>query len=201
MSGSGKSGEVSPGACYRDVHVQPLNKKPRRDFGYRPDSGGFKERDKLRESVDRWDTCRSMSRANLASRSRPYSRRFRSPVQYSPSREYNGEYDSIYEQERGRGGDRRYSERTPSCHLQYNHGGHQDVQYRHNSRVQSSRHSPQPTKSERGPQRPRTDKSRRKWVEVDRSGKPYSSMVAILHTDLWAFAKEMDPFLNWDKQP
>jgi hypothetical protein len=56
-------------------------------------------------------------------------------------------------------------------------------------------------KLEKVAQRPHTDKSMKKWVEADCFGKSYSSMVVILHTDLWAFSKEMDPFLNWDKQP
>jgi hypothetical protein len=45
------------------------------------------------------------------------------------------------------------------------------------------------------------DQKRKKSVQVDRNGTPYGSMVAILHADLWAFAKELDPSLNWDHQP
>jgi hypothetical protein len=40
----------------------------------------------------------------------------------------------------------------------------------------------------------------KKAVQVDRMGRQFDTMVEILHTDLWAFAKEMDPSKDYDHQ-
>jgi hypothetical protein len=52
MSGSARSGKVSPGASHPNVYVQPLSKKPRRESSSRPESRGFGKREKPRGSID-----------------------------------------------------------------------------------------------------------------------------------------------------
>jgi hypothetical protein len=41
---------------------------------------------------------------------------------------------------------------------------------------------------------------KRKYVELDKNGKPQGKMVDLVKHDVHAFTKELDPNLGWEKQ-
>jgi hypothetical protein len=189
-----------------DHEVEVAMKKPRPHTREKPEEGGFRDKGKGWSSGRGQDCCRPEGRNMYASGSgsRLYRRDSRSPDQYQRSRNYDTRDDnSSYENDQVKTRIHQY-DRSPSRQRDY----YREVRYDIGSGGPKSRsherYSPRHVKSEgrniAGESRS-YDFKRKKFVEVDRNGNPFGYMLYVLHTDLIAFAKEMDPSLNWERQP